>query len=251
MKILQFLYSLYLLLLWFFFMPFAVLAFILNKIFVPYKDQIKWVYRINASYMSIWEFMVGIRLKYYNLEVIDHNQTYIVIANHNNIADIVGISHGCKVYAKPLFKKEISRIPFLGWLFSLSAIPVDRSSEKGRKESLQRMRNELAMGVSIFIFPEGTRNRTEEPLKKFHHGAFTLAIEAQTPILPMVLIGMRKISKPTSLLFRPSPIHVHYLPPVPTKGLTLADMDALRQKCYDTMRAYIIEHDDYFAAMRQ
>ncbi len=251
MRIVQFIYSLYLLILWFLFMPFAVLAFIINKIFVPYKNQIKWVYKINAAYMSAWEFLVGIRLKFYNLETLDTNKTYIVIANHNNVADIVGIAHGCKVPAKPLFKKEISKIPFLGWLFSLSAIPVDRTSEKGRKESLERMRNELAMGVSIFIFPEGTRNRTEDPLKKFHHGAFTLAIEAQTPILPMVLIGMRKISKPTSLLFRPGTIHVHYLEPIPTEGLTLADMDSLRQKCFDIIQSYIIAHDDYFEHLKK
>ena len=112
------------------------------------------------------------------------------------------------------------------------------------------MREELAMGVSIFIFPEGTRNRTEDPLKKFHHGAFTLAIEAQVPILPMVLVGMRKISKPTSLLFRPGTIHIHYLPPIPTQGLTLADMDTLRQKCFDTMRDYLVQHDDYYVALR-
>ncbi len=238
------------LLIWFLFMPFAFFAFILNKIFVPYKNQIKWVYKINATYMSVWEFLVGMRLKYYNLDVIDPSKTYIVVANHSNIADIVGIAHGCKVYAKPLFKSEISKIPFLGWLFKLSAIPVDRNSEKGRKDSLKRMRSELAMGVSIFIFPEGTRNRTEEPLKKFHHGAFTLAIEAQTPILPMVLVGMRKISKPTSLLFKPGTMHIHYLEPIPTTGLTLADMDALRQKCFDIMRSYLVTHDDYFENLR-
>lgn len=232
-------------------MPFAVFAFIFIKFFVPYKDQIKGVYFVNRAYIGVWAILCGFRFKFKNLSVIDKNQTYIVVANHSNIADIPGIAYGCRAYAKPLFKKEIAKIPFLGWLFSMSGIAIDRNTDEGRKKSLEIMRKELGMGISIFIFPEGTRNRTEAPLKKFHHGAFTLAIEGQVPILPFVLTGMRKISNPTSLLFRPGTITINYLDPIPTKGLTLADMDTLRTEVYNKMEAYLIANDDSFIHLRK
>ena len=84
-------------------------------------------------------------------------------------------------------KKELLKIPLLSSIFKVTTVNVDRSSREDRRKSVDRLKKYLSEGDNIFIFPEGTRNKTEnDPLIPFKHGAYSIAIQTQTPILPMV-----------------------------------------------------------------
>ncbi len=224
--------------------PMAI-GYLLLKL-IPYKKQINGVYAINQTAIFIWSVLVGMRYKIKGLENIDKHQTYVVVANHVNAADMMATAYGQRVPAKPLVKKELTLIPGLGQLFSLMCLPVDRSSKEARNKSKIRMLNELKQGISVLIFPEGTRNRTKEPLIPFFDGAFELAIEAQVPIIPVVLTNIRKINRVDTLLVQPGTMEITHLPPIKTTGLQAHQIENLKQEVFQKMSNYLLEYDIYF-----
>ena len=212
-------------------------------IFFSRNKRIHIVKGICNFYINFWRIFVGLRYKYYGKENIDFNKSYVIIANHVNILDIPISAQGIHLTCKPLYKKELEKIPFLGWLFKLSSVPVDRSSKESRKASMKRLTEELRMGVSIFMFPEGTRNRTKEPLKDFFMGAFNLSVDTGRPILPIIYSGTRMLNKIDTFLLNPGLINIHYLAPIYPEG---RDALELREYCRSIMRNKIIEVDEYF-----
>ena len=197
-----------------------MIGYLLLKL-IPYQKQINGVYVINRTAIFIWSVVVGMRYKIRGLENIDKQQTYVVVINHINAADMMATAYGQRVNAKPLVKRELTLVPGLGQLFTLMCLPVDRSSKEARNASKVRMLNELKQGISVLIFPEGTRNRTKEPLLPFYDGAFELAIDAQVPILPVVLTNIHKINKVDTLLIQPGTMEITHLTPIKTTGLSM------------------------------
>lgn len=225
-----------------------MIGYLLLKL-IPYQKQINGVYIINRTAIFIWSIMVGMRYKIRGLENIDKQQTYVVVINHINAADMMATAYGQRVNAKPLVKRELTLVPGLGQLFTLMCLPVDRSSKEARNASKVRMLNELKQGISVLIFPEGTRNRTKEPLLPFYDGAFELAIDAQVPILPVVLTNIHKINKVDTLLIQPGTMEITHLTPIKTTGLSIQQLEALKQRTSDTMKDYLLQHDTYFSSM--
>lgn len=86
---------------------------------------------------------------------------------------------------KTIAKTSFVKVPVFGFYYMKGAVTHDRKSEKSRKESFEKMKQVLKKGMHMCIYPEGTRNRTNEPLKKFYDGAFKLATDtAQASSLP-------------------------------------------------------------------
>ncbi len=78
-------------------------------------------------------------------------------------------------------------------IYRTGSILVDRKSEASRKESYSAMKKVLEMGLHMCIYPEGTRNKTDQPLKSFHDGAFRLSLDTGKAILPAVIFHTRKV----------------------------------------------------------
>ena len=139
---------------------------------------------------------------------------------------------------KTLAKKEFAAVPIFVWIYSLGAVLVDRKSEQSRKQSYVKMRQVLTIGLDMVIYPEGTRNKTNEPLRPFHDGAFRLAVESGKPIVPALIFNTKKImppGKPFYLL--PHVIEMHFLPPQSPDGLSVP---ALKQEVFERMREYYV-----------
>ncbi len=245
LKVLKFFYSIWTVVTFMLLTIPMAIGYLLLKL-VPYKKQINGVYIINRSALFIWSVLVGMRYKIRGLENIDKNKTYIVVVNHVNAADMMATAYGQRVPAKPLVKRELTLIPGLGQLFSLMCLPVDRSSKEARYQSKVRMLNDLKQGISVLIFPEGTRNRTKDPLIPFYDGAFELAIEAQVPILPVVLTNIRKINRVDTLLVQPGTLEIAHLTPIKTTGLSSNQLEDLKQQTFEVMKAYLLQHDSFF-----
>lgn len=245
LKILKYIYSIWLAVT-FVVITFPMVICYLFMFLVPYKHQIVGVYYINRTFMFFWSIIVGVFYKIKGKENIIKNQTYIVVSNHINAMDLAAISYGLRVYAKPLVKKELTKIPGVGQLFSLMCLTVDRSSKESRHASKVKMLSDLKLGISIFIFPEGTRNRGKEPLLPFFDGAFELAIESQLPIIPAIQLNTRKLNPNSSILFRPGIIELVHLPSIPTIGLTLNNLQELKEKVHTIMHDFIKKNDEDF-----
>jgi 1-acyl-sn-glycerol-3-phosphate acyltransferase len=164
----------------------------------------------------------------------DPRRPYVAVSNHESLADIFLISH-LPWEMKWLSKGAIFRLPIMGWMMRMAGdIAVERADRTSRVEALEQCKARLRRGVSIMIFPEGTRSSTGE-LLPFKDGAFRLAVEMGLPILPMAVTGTRGAMQKGSLLFGRSRAEVRVLEPIPTEGLSLRDVPSLR----DRVRALI------------
>lgn len=170
-------------------------------------------------------------------------ENYVVVLNHNSLADIPVSSPWIPGPNKTLGKIEMSKTPLFGLIYRMGAIIVDRKNEASRRESIVKMQDALGTGIHLCLYPEGTRNKTSAPLQPFFDGAFVTAIKAQRPIVPGLLFNTAKILPHYRKLWaRPYPIHIHFLEPVPTAGLTLADVPALKERVHEIMEKYYIAH---------
>lgn len=106
---------------------------------------------------------------------------------------------------RTLAKRELLKVPIMGFIFKTSGIMVDRSSPESRKASFQRMVEAVTLGESLMIYPEGTQNRTNEQMQPFFDGAFKLAVATQVPILPVVTINTRRTTAPEAKFGRSVP----------------------------------------------
>ena len=121
------------------------------------------------------------------------NTPYIFVANHISMIDVMLLVS--TVRKNPLVfigKKELEKIPIYGYIYKRTMILVDRSSNESKKQVFKQTKEKLNSGISIAIFPEGTVPDLEVELAPFKHGAFTMAIEHQIPIVPMTFLDNKK-----------------------------------------------------------
>jgi len=121
------------------------------------------------------------------------NTPYIFVANHISMIDVMLLVS--TVRKNPLVfigKKELEKIPIYGYIYKRTMILVDRSSNESKKRVFKQTKEKLNSGISIAIFPEGTVPDLEVELAPFKHGAFTMAIEHQIPIVPMTFLDNKK-----------------------------------------------------------
>lgn len=207
-------------------------------------------FKVVGRFVSIWGRLVGIpfRVNPNNRQLLEAGQAYVITGNHISFLDLHAIAVGIPAAFKPLSKVQNTRIPILGPLIRKAVISVDRSSPESREESMQRMKETVARGVSVLVFPEGGRNRVlDQPLReRFYDGAFRIAIEHQIPVIPLVITGTRNTLPTGKLLFKPGPIGIHLLSPIPTLGMTDQDTESLKQIAYKAMESQILALDPYF-----
>lgn len=188
--------------------------------------------RVNPS----WRVTVsGVRIE-------DPRRPYLVVSNHQSLADIPVIS--CLPWEmKWVAKEELFRLPVVGWQMRLAGdIEVNRSDSRSGARALMAARAYLQKHCSVMFFPEGTRSR-DGSVGRFSEGPFRLAIKAQVPVLPLVIEGTRDALPKHSWRFgEPSTIRLSVLQPVSTAALSPNDAAALtaqvRQRIEEELAAW-------------
>ena len=129
-------------------------------------------------------------------------KNYIIVANHQSLLDILAVAASLPLHFKFLAKRELFYIPFMGWAMGLAGyIPVDRSSHESGKKAVFRISDLLKRGISVLLFPEGTRS-PDGKIQGFKMGAFKLARENSVEILPVVIEGTGTALPKKSMLLR-------------------------------------------------
>lgn len=188
----------------------------------------------------VWSFLSGIRYEFYGRDIIDRSKPYIYIFNHRSFLDAAIIPLAIPQQVRALGKKEISKIPFFGWVVGKAAIWVDRTDAESRRNSIDRLISFLNQGISAVVAPEGTRNDSEAPLLPFKSGAFRLSVETGIPILPIAVIGADKIMKKGSILISPGKVKIYYSKPIyPPTPLETA-VNELSEKCQSRLEAMLL-----------
>ncbi len=152
-----------------------------------------------------------IRVKTYGAEILDPHKTYVFVTNHVSQLDIPAMTLATPHFFKFLAKAELTRIPLLGKIVKELYLTVDRSSLKGRMESMTMMQEALKSGTCVGIFPEGSRNRSSSPLKTFHDGAFLLSHKSGYPIAVLTIVGSGNcLPDDAKLQLNPGVIHCYW-----------------------------------------
>ena len=196
---------------------------------------------INVHYAAPFILtMMGIRVKVFGVEKLNAKGTYVFVANHISQVDILATAAAMPHPIRFLAKSEIKKIPMFGYMTKMLAIMVDRKSKESREKSVKYMVEELNQHHSLFLYPEGTRNRTEQPVKEFKDGAFRVAIMAQIPIAVQTLVGTKKVNDPHGIQLYPGLVKVYFSDPIDTKGMTLEDVPALKEKVKAEMMKHLL-----------
>jgi 1-acyl-sn-glycerol-3-phosphate acyltransferase len=191
-----------------------------------------------------WLWMLGMPVKTSGYK--PGNSHYVIVANHISYLDTLVIFPAVQHYFKALGKKEITKIPLVGFIYRQIVILVDRSSPASRANSMKLMLETVKSEANVIVFAEGTFNETPAPLKSFYDGAFRLAINAQTPILPLILpdtVNRWHYSGWWKLW--PGNNRAVFLEPVEVAGLTEADLGALKQRVYTIMDEALRQYNSY------
>ncbi|HUQ67161.1 MAG TPA: lysophospholipid acyltransferase family protein [Flavitalea sp.] len=186
-------------------------------------------------------FLVLSPLKIKGRENFIDSENYIVLCNHNSFMDVPITTPAIPGGNKTIAKIELSRIPLFGLLYKTGSILVDRKSDASRKESISKMKEVLNMGLHMCIYPEGTRNKTNQPLKSFHNGAFRLALDTGKSIIPALIFNTRKVLPANKTFYAmPHPVEIHFLKPVIVEKTDT--IDSLRERVFQIMSSYYLHH---------
>jgi len=171
------------------------------------------------------------------LENIDHDKTYVIVANHRSLADIAVI-YKTRMQFKWVAKESLFRVPFVGWNMSLAKhIKLERGSFSSVKKVYREAAGWLRGGMSVLFFPEGTRSETDD-MKEFQNGAFKLAIKEKMPILPIRIEGTGAAIPKGSWIFKSMvPARLVVLPAVDTSMYNGADFIRLRDRVRSMLEA--------------
>jgi len=212
--------------------PFLLFSYYLPE---PLKTR-RWA-GLARIWMGVFLPLAGCPLHVRGREKFAPGQAYIVCCNHNALMDVPVSYPGIPGGNKTIAKVEMARIPIFGMFYRTGSVLVDRKSEASRRESVTKMKEVLEMGLHMCLYPEGTRNKTAEPLKSFHDGAFRLAVMTGNAIIPAIIFNTRKIMPPNqSFYVRPCRLHMHFLDPVvPAPG---ENIESLKQRVFDLMWNY-------------
>lgn len=167
----------------------------------------------------------------------------VFISNHASFLDTPAVKSTLGFGFQPLGKKEQTKQPVLGWIYRHNVILVDRSNPESRAISMANMGKLIRRKVSVFVFPEGTMNRSPYLLNSFYDGAFRLAIENQVPICPFISTNTRNLMpRGVFPMLGPGAIHMYFGEPIPTLGLTMENLPSLKQQSYDAMYDLLKQH---------
>jgi len=227
---------------WVFLVFTVFMILLLPGIILPFLfgQRAGWLsYRFLALWSWIFSKLNFIRYRISGKENIVRGESVIYVSNHTSFLDIPGITLAIPGQYRPLAKKELLKIPIFGWIARSASVIVDRSNPKSRKESMERLKRIVNMGIPILIFAEGTQNRTKEILQPFKDGAFRMAIDTQRPIQPIVVLGAGPLMPPGTIDLKPGTIRVVIGHRIPTEGLTAADVAELKARTFNIMKTMI------------
>ena len=163
----------------------------------------------------------------------------LIVANHGSWIDIPALYMALPVPLRFVAKRELGRVPFLGWYIrAMGMVFVDRSSVRRAHATVGRAAELLAQGAAVLSFPEGTRSR-DGRLGRFRSGGFGAALEAGAEVVPVAIVGAGRVLPPDGFRVRPGRIEVRVGAPIPTAGLDPADRAGLARRAHAAVEALL------------
>ena len=180
-------------------------------------------------------FISRIKVKVKGISHVDPTKSYIFMPVHQGNFDIP-VLLGCLPFQfRWLAKAELFKIPIFGRsMRGCGYISIDRSNRGSAFESLKKAAETIRSGVTVLIFPEGTRSM-DGRIRAFKKGGFVLSVDAGVPIIPIIIHGTYSIMPKNQLLIKPNAVTLEILEPVETTNYTRKTKDDLMEKIRNIM----------------
>jgi 1-acyl-sn-glycerol-3-phosphate acyltransferase len=218
-------------------LPFVVIATLFGRVIGG-----NITIRLCQFWADVMFFLGGLRQTNTYLSPHDPKKRYVFVVNHISYLDPPAIIKAIRKQPfRVLGKYEMTKFPIFGFIYRNAAIMVDRSSVRNRAKSIHLLRNAVKKNISIVVFPEGTFNETGYPLKRFFDGAFRIAIETQTPVKPVLLLDTYdRLNYKSLFSLSPGISRVVFLDEISVNGLTMKDVQVLKDKVYKEMEQKLL-----------
>lgn len=182
--------------------------------------------------------LAGVKIIIHNPERLIENQPCVYIGNHQSNADILIQGSAYSPRTVMTGKKELIYIPLFGTLFYLAGnVMLNRKNKKTSLESMAKLEAFVKKErLSVYMFPEGTRNHGTSELLPFKRGAFHLAVGTQFPLVPIVCSPIYPVIDLHKHIIRKGVIHIQVMEPISTVGKTDQDIDHLLESTREKMQ---------------
>ena len=228
----------------------AIVTFIVTFLIFFIPSMLTWLIpepvsqdifiKISRVWMTVWLGLVGCPVKVKGRENFKKGESYIVVCNHNSLMDVPLSCPFIPGPNKTIAKTSFAKIPLFGFYYMKGSVLVDRKSDESRRQSYEKMKAVLKKHMHMSVYPEGTRNRTDQPLKKFHDGAFKLAVDTGNEIIPSVIFNTKKVLPlDKTFYFWPHSLQIHFLPPVSPAYKT---HEQLKNEVFEVMKNYYLDN---------
>ncbi|MBN2125952.1 MAG: 1-acyl-sn-glycerol-3-phosphate acyltransferase, partial [Deltaproteobacteria bacterium] len=195
--------------------------------------------RVHRYCASPWASSIlrvsGVRVKVGGLENLEAGRPHIFMCNHQSFFDIFVLLSRLPGDFKFILKKELMRIPVFGTAMKGARyIPIDRADPRKAVQSMNQAADKIRQGVSVLIFPEGTRSE-DGRLQGFKAGGFHLALKSGCDIVPVVILNSNRVAPKGSLRIRRGSVSLHIGRPIAVGGYTKRTVHELMGRVRDSM----------------
>ena len=229
---------------------FGLVFFLLLPLFligIHLKPFNRSVLLLNHIWTRLFFFFSCMRIKIEWESPIDTTKQYVFCSNHASLIDIPTFGF-IPIPFVFVGKMSISKVPFFGYVYKKLHITVDRKSIKSKGDAFKKSIHAIKEKKSLAIFPEGgiINSNTNPRLNPFKDGAFRTAIETQVPIVPVTMpFNWKVFPDDGSFYLRNIPNKIIFHTPIETTGMTLKDVDALRNKTFSIIENEIKKYFPY------
>ena len=230
---------------WYYVLVFVPIVLFFPLIFATILSEKTYplFFKIARIWAKIILLGMGFNYKISGQDVFEEGKSYVLVANHTSMTDIMLMLVLVKNHPFVFVgKKELAQIPIFGFIYKRVCILVDRSNSRSRFQVFERAQKRIQQGLSICIFPEGGVPEEHIVLDEFKDGAFRIAIAHQLPVVPMVFFDNKKRFSYTFFSGSPGKMRAKILPIIPTQGKTLNDKNELKQQTRKSI-AFELEND--------
>jgi 1-acyl-sn-glycerol-3-phosphate acyltransferase len=195
-------------------------------------------YRICQLWVRLNLLIYALRVRTTRLAPLDPSAAYVFMSNHRSQFDILAVITALVDFQlRWVAKVELTRVPVFGWALKHSGhVIIDRSNHMQAIASLRAARAQMLEGVSVTIFPEGTRSGADQDLLPFKKGGFMLALETGFPVVPIAVLGSAELLPRGSWQPASGEIEVVVGAPIPVAGM---ERDALIERVRAFMEAQL------------
>ncbi|MDY5577045.1 MAG: lysophospholipid acyltransferase family protein [Lachnospiraceae bacterium] len=230
----------------------VILFFILSIITLPLAWLIGCFSKTAKDYFSYFlvtktfylvRLLSGTKVDIIGLENVPKNQPVLFVGNHRSYFDIILNYSILPPLMGFVSKIEIKKVPILAqWMVNMNCLFLDRSSPKEGLKMIHDGVEKLQNGISIFIFPEGTRAKSDDTMAEFKGGSLKMAEKANVPIVPVAINNTSAIFENQFPFIKKAHVIIEYCEPIMTDNLSKEDKKFLAERVHDIVQGKVLDH---------